>query len=114
MSELTLSPSRGPLLTRHESSRTKKQSPKQFVFLVETKKPGPNVSGKAKAIINAHIAKQTHDKRKAQQELSQEAAATRALGNIFSSLGMSPGFNVNTFRFMRGLLVGYQTYSGLE
>lgn len=88
MPDLTLLPSRESLPTRHESSRTKKQNTKQFVFLVETKKPGPNVSGKAKAIINSHIAKQTHDKRKAQQERSQEAAAARALGKIHALLGM--------------------------
>lgn len=113
MSDLTLLPSRGALLTRRESSGTKKHSPKQFVFLVETEKPGPNVSGKAKAIINAHIAKQTHDKRKAQQELSQEAAAVCALGKILPWLGLPHGFDVYTFRFMRGLLVGRQTYSSL-
>lgn len=102
MARLVLLPSRTSLLTHHESPKTKKTS-KQFTFLVETKKPGPNVSGKAKAIINSHIAKQTHDKRKAQQAESRELAISRTSGEILPVVGRA-------FRYRRPL----ESYRGFS
>lgn len=86
MSQLVLLSSRGHRSIRNEPPRTKKQSTKQFTFLVETEKPEPTVPGKVKAIINSHIAKQAHDKRKARQELSEQEDLSHALGNPLDSL----------------------------
>jgi len=82
MANLVLLPPRASQLNYRESSKTKSKASKQFTFLVETKKPEPNVPGKVKAIINSHIAKQTHDKRKARQAESKEVAVARASGKI--------------------------------
>ncbi|KEF61347.1 uncharacterized protein A1O9_02913 [Exophiala aquamarina CBS 119918] len=84
MESLALLPLRASLLPHHESPKTKRKTSKQFTFLVETKKPEANVSGKIKAIINSHIAKQTHDKRKVQQAESREVAVPRTSESYLS------------------------------
>src|ERR1700742_196210 len=43
-----------------------KRKGKEFVFLVETKKPTRTVGGSQKALINSHIARHSHQKRRAE------------------------------------------------
>jgi hypothetical protein len=53
-----------------------KRKEKDFVFLVHTKKPTRDVGGTYKALINSHVAKLSHEKRRQKGQLADHQGST--------------------------------------